>query len=282
MKHILTFDIEEARHMNIGSASAKIQDSFARGFEELLSLLKSAEVHATFFVVGETAQLYPKLIHGAVSLGHEIAFHSMNHKLVYQMNSDEFRNDLEVGKKILEDISGRKIIGYRAPSWSIDKNRSPWFWELLAENGFEYSSSIFPLKTPLYGDNLAQRFPHFVHTKSGRILEIPVPTVQSFRNLPFSGGAYFRFLFSWQRKILEHYWAKTNLPAMYYFHLRDLNLEKMPSGLSFPAKFINYFGRRAALRRFSSLIKKNNFSSVVDCLPYLKRLADGKQNLPQR
>jgi polysaccharide deacetylase family protein (PEP-CTERM system associated) len=258
MKSILTFDIEEARHMHIGGRDLKPSpEDFRRGLFTLLDLLKKYNAKATFFVVAEIGSLQPDLVRRIADDGHEIAHHSLKHKHLLEMTSEEFEKDLIEGKKVLEEVSGGKVVGYRAPSWSAHTKKTPWLWEILKKNGFEYSSSLFPLWTPLYGDLSSPTGPHL---RDG-ILEIPA--------VPFAGGFYFRILPDFVRKVCEKVWRKRELPIMYYFHLRDLGLEKIHPSLSLTARSVNYWGSSFARKRFEKILKKSVFVSLGESMPNL-------------
>ncbi len=272
MPNILTFDIEEARHMNFGGQNiASDPAGLARGLDSILKMLTDSKAKATFFIVGDLIEPNKDLIRRVANAGHELAFHGMSHKLVYNMSESEFDADISIGKKMLESISGEKVIGYRAPSWSVSAKQTPRFWEILKRVGFEYSSSLFPLKTPLYGDNHAPRFPHFRGTKHGKILEIPVPTARFIKNIPFSGGAYFRYLADWERKILEYFWNVSGCPIVYYFHMRDLDLEKSSPEARLMSRVINYWGNARARKRFENLLRYSKFTTISEALPILRK-----------
>ena len=163
MKNILTIDVEDWYHANyqgnqqdVGHQEERVTDSTLR----ILNLLDKTNNQATFFVLGEVAEKLPDLIREIQARGHEIASHSFCHRLVYTMNPEEFRADTKKSKEIIENIIGARIIGYRAPSWSLCQQKTPWAFEILQELGFSYDSSMFPFKTFLYGDNQTPIFHH--------------------------------------------------------------------------------------------------------------------------
>ena len=258
--------------MNFGGQNiAPDPAGFMRGLDSILQMLAASKAKATFFIVGDLIESNKNLIRQTANAGHELAFHGMSHKLVYNMSESEFDADISIGKKMLEQVSGKRVVGYRAPSWSVSEKQTPWFWEILKKNGFEYSSSVFPLYTFLYGDNSAPRFPNFHETKFGKILEVPISTVRFIKNIPFSGGAYFRYLADWERKILEYFWRSPGLPIVYYFHMRDLDLEKIPEGAPLISRAINYWGSAGAQKRFKNLLKGSKFMTIAEALPMLRK-----------
>ena len=123
----------------------------------VLSLFDEAGIRATFFILGWVAERYPALIRQIVAGGHEIANHGYDHARVLTLSPDQFRADLDRSRKLLEDSSGQKVTGYRAPSFSIDQ-RTPWAHEILAEQGYAYSSSVAPIHHDHYGWAGSPRF----------------------------------------------------------------------------------------------------------------------------
>ncbi len=143
------------------------------------------------------AENYPELIREIAERGHEVACHSDKHRRIFEMTAAEFRDDTRMAKDRLEQIIGRKIIGYRAPSFSITQD-SLWAFEILVELGFRYDSSIFPVDHPNYGMRRGPRTPFRVPTARGTIVEFPMPTLSlGGARSPFGGGAYLRLLPYW-------------------------------------------------------------------------------------
>lgn len=168
-----------------------------RNTERILGLLDEAGVKATFFVLSWNAERHPELPRMIALAGHEIASHGYGHGLAYELGQRAFRDDVERSKKLLEDLTGTPVFGYRAPSFSIT-TQSLWALDVLLDLGFRYDSSIFPISDRLYGIPGAQRFP-FPITRAGRTLtEFPISTVRwAGRTLPVGGGAYLRLLPYW-------------------------------------------------------------------------------------
>ena len=161
----------------------------------LLDILQRFSCKATFFILGWVAQRHPALVKEIARQGHEIACHSYAHQLVYDLDRDRFRQDLKRAKAILEDLSGQPVLGYRAPSYSIVE-RSRWALEILAEEGFSYDSSIYPVRHPRYGIPGAPARHHIIELgKNIRIQEFPPATLPLGKwQLPIGGGGYFRLL----------------------------------------------------------------------------------------
>ena len=159
--------------------------------DRLLALFAAADVRATFFTLGWVAERHPALIRRIVAAGHELASHGHWHRRVDSQDAAAFRADVASARACLEDIGGTAVRGYRAPTFSIGP-ATPWAWDILAETGHAYSSSVFPVRHDLYGDPNAPRTPH---RKAGGLWEVPMTTVQiGGRTLPCSGGGWFRLV----------------------------------------------------------------------------------------
>jgi polysaccharide deacetylase family protein (PEP-CTERM system associated) len=183
----------------------------------VLDLFAAHSVKATFFVLGWIAERHPALVKRIVADGHELASHGHDHTRVHQFTVEQFRADVIRTKKVLEDIGGVSVRGYRAPSYSIN-GKNLWALDVLAETGHFYSSSIYPVRHDLYGMPEAPRFP-FRFRPDG-ILEIPVTTVRfGGQNLPCGGGGYFRLLpygaFRWMLSRVNN---QDRQPGLFYFH----------------------------------------------------------------
>ena len=184
----------------------------------ILDLFDAAGVKATFFTLGWVAERVPDAIREVVERGHELASHGYDHARVFTLTPDAFRADLHKSRSILEDAGGAAVTGYRAPSFSIDP-RCPWAHEVLAEEGYAYSSSVAPIRHDHYGWRDAPRFA-FSPLKDSELVEIPVTTVElGSRRFAAGGGGFFRVL-----PYLFTEWAVARVnerderPAAFYFH----------------------------------------------------------------
>lgn len=203
MRNILTFDVEDYFQVSAFAEQVKTEQwelypsRVAQNVDKILGFLAEHNCLATFFTLGWVAENHPEVVVRIAKSGHEIACHSHRHRRVFEMTPDEFREDTRRAKCMLEDVSGKKVLGYRAPSFSITKD-SVWAFEVLAELGFVYDSSIFPVRHPNYGIADAGRGAFVVNTESGSIVEFPMSTLE-FGPLraPFGGGAYLRLLPYW-------------------------------------------------------------------------------------
>tara|TARA_R110002049_G_scaffold12509_2_gene55929 strand:- start:2127 stop:3023 length:897 start_codon:yes stop_codon:yes gene_type:complete len=189
-----------------------------RNSEAVLALFDEAGIKATFFVLGWVAERYPALMRQIVAAGHEIASHGYDHARVFTLSPDQFRTDLDRSRKLLEDSSGEKVTGYRAPSFSIDQ-RTPWAHEILAEQGYEYSSSVAPIHHDHYGWAGSPRFAWKPVAQSD-FIELPVTTVKlGSRILAAGGGGFFRLLpYALYERSIRKMQREDGHGAIFYFH----------------------------------------------------------------
>lgn len=212
-----------------------------RNVERILDLLSEQGAHATFFTLGWIAERYPVLIRRIVEQGHELASHGYGHLRASEQTPDNFREDISRSKKLLEDIGGMAVQGYRAPSFSIGANNL-WALDLLQDAGYRYSSSIYPIQHDHYGMPEAPRFAFRPRGESG-LLELPVTTVNVFgRNLPAGGGGYFRMLpYQMSRWCLNRVNQQDSQPCMFYFHPWEIDAgQPRQPGINFKTRFRHY------------------------------------------
>ncbi|MFO1256462.1 MAG: XrtA system polysaccharide deacetylase [Sphingomonadaceae bacterium] len=184
----------------------------------ILDMFARADVKATFFTLGWVAERHGPLMRRIVDAGHELASHGWDHERVFQFDKQGFASDLERSRKALEDASGTRITGYRAPSFSIDQ-RTPWAYMALHEQGFEYSSSVAPIVHDHYGWREAPRFA-FKPLPWSDLVEIPVTTAHfAGRRLAAGGGGFFRVLpYGFSRWAIRQVNREDRRPAVFYFH----------------------------------------------------------------
>ena len=199
--NVLSIDVEDyyqvasfqsvIRYEDWPSFDSRVEDNVAR----LLDLLDRHQTRATFFMLGWTAEHFPRLAPRIAEAGHEIASHGYAHQLVYNQTPGEFRADVRRAKQVLEDQIGRPVIGYRAPTFAIVE-RSLWALDVLAEEGYRYDSSVFPVRHDRYGIPDANPHIHWLcGPEGGRVLEFPPLTRDvAGHRLPAAGGGYLRLL----------------------------------------------------------------------------------------
>lgn len=189
-----------------------------RNVDEILALFGEARVRATFFTLGWIAERYPQSIRRIAEAGHEIASHGYDHARVFTLDPGKFAEDIRKTREILEDATGQPVIGYRAPSFSIDP-RSLWAFDVLAEQGYKYSSSVAPVVHDHYGWRQAPRFA-FRPVAGSDLIEIPVTTaLLGLRRLAAGGGGFFRVLpYGFSRWAIAQVNREDERPAVFYFH----------------------------------------------------------------
>ncbi len=228
----------------------------------ILELFDAAGVKATFFIVGWIADRYPDLVSEIDRHGHEIGCHSYWHRKIYDLSPEEFREDTQKAKEILEQIIDKPVYGYRAPSYSIT-TASLWALDILADLGFHYDSSIFPVYHDNYGIPDAPRFPYLL--KQQGMKEYPISTVRfSGLNLPIAGGGYFRLFPYWFTRLalgrLNH---SENQPFIFYFHPWEIDPQQ-PRIVEAATKsrFRHYLNLDKTLQRLEWLLRDFRFGPI--------------------
>lgn len=185
--------------------------------DRILALFDGAGVRATFFTLGWVAERHPALVRRIVAAGHELASHGSEHRRADEQDRASFRDDVRRSKRVLEDVGGVEVKGYRAPTFSIGP-ANLWAFDVLAEEGYAYSSSVYPVRHDLYGMPEAPRFPF--HTGAGLLEEYPITTLRwGGRNLPCGGGGFFRLLpYAVSRAAIARVNAAEGRAAIFYFH----------------------------------------------------------------
>jgi polysaccharide deacetylase family protein (PEP-CTERM system associated) len=217
--------------------------------DRLLEIFEEAGVTATFFVLGWVAERNPELVARIADAGHEIASHGYAHRLVYDLTRTAFRDDVRRSKDLLESASGKHVVGYRAPSYSVTP-RSLWALDVLIEEGFGYDSSIYPIHHDRYGIPMSPRAPYVLEREAGVLIEAPGSAVRvGPLNLPIGGGGYFRLLpYGWTRWGIDRVNRSENRPAIFYLHPWEID----PDQPRLPA------GRLSRLRHYRNLDQTEN------------------------
>jgi len=224
-----------------------------RNVDRILALLDAHGTRATFFTLGWIAERYPQLVRRIVSGGHELASHGYGHERASDLTRAAFADDVVRAKNILEDLSGQPVLGYRAPSFSIGEGNL-WAFEVLAEAGYRYSSSIYPIRHDHYGMPGAPRFAHRV---GSGLLEVPVTTLRvGGRNLPSSGGGYFRLLpYAMSRWMLRRVNTLDREAAIFYFHPWEIDPgQPRVQGIDAKTRFRHYVNIPRMERRLGQLL----------------------------
>jgi polysaccharide deacetylase family protein (PEP-CTERM system associated) len=232
-----------------------------RNVGRLLQLFARHRAHATFFVLGWIAERYPHIVRDIAAAGHEIASHGYSHLRASEQTPQEFSADIRRAKQLLEDTAGVAVLGYRAPSFSIG-HANPWAFDCIAEAGYRYSSSVYPVRHDHYGMPDAPRFAYEVRPG---LLEIPVTTARVLgRNLPAGGGGYFRFF-----PYPVSHWAIRRVnrvdgrPAIFYFHPWEIDPDQPRiSGVSLKTRFRHYVNLHRTEARLSALLSDFHWDRV--------------------
>lgn len=222
--------------------------------DRILQLLSAKQTHATFFTLGWVAERYPEMVRRIVREGHELASHGYGHQRVTDLSEAQFYDDIHRAKDLLEDIGGQPVLGYRAPSFSIGASNL-WALDTLQRAGYRYSSSIYPVQHDHYGMPDAPRFAHQI--REG-LLEVPPTTLRMFnRNLPSSGGGYFRLLpYSLSRWMLQQVNRRDAQSAIFYFHPWEIDPgQPRVAGIDLKTRFRHYVNIGRTEQRLARLLE---------------------------
>ena len=283
----LTIDVEDYFHVSAfekispPSTWAGRECRVERNTEFILNILDEYQVKATFFILGWVAERYPQLTRKIADQGHEIASHGYLHQRLALQDRETYRADITRGKSLLEDQIGTAVLGYRAPSYSITRETS-WAFDELIEAGFQYDSSIFPMRHDFYGIPDWPRFAGYaVKTDNGwrakdvaaeeqkSIPELPITTLRlAGKNLPIAGGGYFRLLpYAVTRWGLNRINQQEQQPFVFYLHPWEFDPQQpRMSGASAKSRFRHYLNLKQTEKRFRRLLNDFEFMPIVDGL----------------
>ena len=232
--------------------------------ERILELFESYQVCGTFFTLGWVAERYPGLVRKIVDNGHELASHGWEHTRVSAQTPQEFRADVARTRKLLEDISGKPVKGYRAASYSLGSSEA-WAWDELAEAGYRYSSSIVPIRHDHYGMPGAPRFAF--QAAAGKLLEVPITTVSlAGRNLNCGGGGWFRlFPYAFSRWALNKVNSEEGQAGVFYFHPWEIDPDQPRlEGLGAKTRFRHYLNLHHTYGRVERLLADFRWGRMDD------------------
>ena len=224
--------------------------------ERILGMLDAQGIKATFFTLGWIAERYPAMVRQIVDHGHELASHGYGHERASDLTEQQFRDDIGRSKRILEDISGHEVKGYRAPSFSIGTNNL-WALDVLHSEGYRYSSSIYPVRHDHYGMPDAPRFAFYPKSEDG-LLELPITTVRLMnRNLPAGGGGYFRFFpYALSRWLMQQVNQRDGQPAIFYFHPWEIDTgQPRQKNIGLKTRFRHYVNLHRMETRLKALTR---------------------------
>jgi polysaccharide deacetylase family protein (PEP-CTERM system associated) len=284
-RHIMSVDVEDYFMVEAfaGSVPRNSWNSWPSrvvvSTQRILDLFDKHNTKGTFFFVGWVAHQYPELVREVSSRGHELACHSFWHRTVYSLTPDEFREDTRSAVNAIEDAAGVKIYGYRAPSWSITKD-CLWALDILAEQGFTYDSSIFPIHHDLYGVAGAARFPYTVNCGNGLALrEYPPATVRIVgQNFPGAGGGYLRILpMAYTHWFFRKFEREYGERVVVYIHPWELDPEQPRLREKLKSRLRHYTNISATEKRLESLLQNYCFERFRELCIEEKRTAPASQ-----
>ena len=273
MRNAMTVDVEDYFH--VAALSRVIQREHWSSMEyraeasthRLMALFEECDITATFFVLGWVAKRSPGLIRSIHEAGHEVACHGMSHELVYRQTPEQFSAETRESKFLLEDLIGTKVQGYRAASWSITRE-SLWALDIIRELGFEYDSSIFPIRHDVYGIPDAPKQPDLIRTPAGyQIVEFPPSTARILgASLPVAGGGYFRLLPYWLTQWGLRQINDEQRAFMFYLHPWEVDPDQPRVKANWLSQFRHYTNLHKTQSRLRRLIHQFQFTSARNVL----------------
>ncbi|MEK6758853.1 MAG: polysaccharide deacetylase family protein [Deltaproteobacteria bacterium] len=272
MRNALSVDLEDWYHV-CGQSRYSDPDGWGeyesrvtRNTEKILEMLCLGQGphRATFFVLGYIAEKNPALIRRIAGQGHELAVHGYYHRRVFEMTPVEFENDLRASIGVVEDITGEKVLGFRAPEWSI-RGEAKWAFPIIAKAGLKYDSSTVPLT--MMGERVYARLPYSMETPYGPLVEFPLTTFRClWENLPFTGGLPLRIAPYWYVCEQIRRLNARGVPAISYIHPWEFDESHPEIDLPFSRRFMHYFNIRSTRRKMEGLLRNFRFAPVKDVL----------------
>ena len=269
----LTVDVEDYFHVSALAGHVRpsewpsFESRVCRNTDILLNLFDGAGVRGTFFVLGWVAERFPNLVRRIHAAGHEIASHGYAHGLVYDATPETFTQDLRRAREAIGNACGVHVRGYRAPSFSIT-TRSLWALDALIDEGYEYDSSIYPVRHDRYGIPDWRRDIHAISRPNGVLWEVPGSTVRHAGiNLPVGGGGYFRLLpYWWTRRGIAHLNTVEQRPVVFYIHPWEIDPDQPRIKSSRLSEFRHYRNLDQTEQRLKQLLEEFRFGAVSDIL----------------
>jgi polysaccharide deacetylase family protein (PEP-CTERM system associated) len=270
----LSVDVEEYYHAAIfrsgsnGLDTRHFESRVEQSVDRLLALCRAHYTRATFFVLGEIARDHPGVVRKIAADGHEIACHGDRHEDVYRQSPREFRADVRQAKMRIEDVAGDRVIGYRAPNFSIGRAQA-WAYQVLLEEGFSYDSSTYPIFHDRYGQVSAPRFPYEIwRNGAASLLEFPIGTARLLGvNLPIGGGGYFRLSpFALVRLGIQRVNAHEQRPVMVYLHPWELDPDQPRPAMAWHHRFRHYVGVHKHAAKVDRLLAHVRFGTARQVL----------------
>lgn len=268
--HLFTVDVEEYFQVHVFDGCVDraewdvLPSRVGLSTRKLLDLLEPHGIRGTFFVLGWIADRHPELVREITEAGHEIASHGWGHRRITDLSREEFRKDVRRSKEVLEEVTGAPVYGYRAPSFSLVPG-TEWALEILADEGYRYDSSIFPIRRLGYGYPGACPVPHFVNEPKGSLMELPPVTYEAAGlSLPAAGGAYFRHLpYLLTRNGLRQM-EERGAPGVFYVHSWEVDEYQPRLPVSWLGRIRHYRGLDRMPARLDRLFRDFEFTSIAE------------------
>jgi len=265
--NVMTVDVEDYFHVSAFDGVITPSDwnnlplRVERNTYRLLELFAKSDAKATFFTLGWVAEACPQLMKDIVAQGHELASHGFAHQRLTTMSKEQVYDDIKRSKELLEDITSSCVVGYRAPSFSINDTNT-WVYDILIELGFSYSSSTYPIEHDLYG---VPDWPRFKYIRDEGIIEIPIPTLKkSKQNVGIGGGGYFRLYPYWMsKKRIEKFLSDETHPYSFYFHPWEIDPQQPRiKGASIKSKIRHYINLSRMESKIERLLQEYQWSTM--------------------
>jgi polysaccharide deacetylase family protein (PEP-CTERM system associated) len=244
---------------------SRLPSRVERNFLQLLEIIGEKNVHVTCFFLGWVAERFPQLVHEAKSRGHEIASHGYSHELVYRMTPGQFLEDASKARKILEDVSGSPVLGYRSSGFSVTKE-TPWFFEKLTEAGYHYDSSVFPAPRGHGGIATKNYGPYRVSDRNG-LIEFPVTVAGVFGHpVCFFGGGYLRLFPYFLVRRMTRKVIQEDRPVIFYVHPREIDPSHPRLSMNLTRKFKSYVNLSTTEDKIRRLLSEFSFMTFQDAI----------------
>ncbi len=274
----LTIDVEDYFQVSAFASHIRFEDwdrqesRVERNTARILTILATSNVKATFFVLGWVAERHPRLVKQIQAEGHEIASHGYGHQVLTAMTPEQFRADIRQAKEALEAITGRVVLGYRAPSFTIMPD-TLWALPILVEEGYGYDASIFPIRHDRYGMPGANPTCHCLSTNAGPLWEIPPSTAEvAGVRVPVGGGGYFRlFPYPVLRRLLRRVEAEGR-PLVMYLHPWEIDPDQPRMNGSLLSRFRHYVNLHKTEGRLTQLLRDFQFAPIREAIAPIGQL----------
>ncbi len=277
--HALSFDVEEHFQVSAFWSSERrrqwddLESRVDRNTRKITELLEARKTKATFFVLGWVAERNPALVRHLAECGHEVASHGYGHELVNTLSPAEFQDDVRKAKRILEDIVGKPVAGYRAPSFSIGGESADWALRILVEEGHLYDSSLYYRFLDKPTMPYATNFCYSIETDAGSILESAPASAKAWGlSIPAGGGGYFRLIPYPLLRLLLKRLEKKGEQIVMYFHPWELDPDQPRMQGSLLSRVRHYMNLDKTEGRLRALLDDFEFGSIAEVMAPIREL----------